>query len=481
MDEVLSDRILDRMRTIGDPVVDEAVEGLKDTHPSTYDVWLRAATTKGLSRFLRGDWLQRNAARFAVSHLLDPDRELPEPLKVTAASQLFARYGSEIAAALLLAALPESYASGRGAKTLLVHSALGAGGTVSTRRIQATAQFVISVLTPGVLGSAIQREGAGYTTPSYGATTRLWSGPDGQALRYAVALRIMHSLIRNAPPEPDRLEEFELDLSQLDDIALNQEDLLATLLTFSVTVFEVLDHFGIGWTDDEQEAYFHVWDHVGETLGIGDVRVIREVTGAGSLDSLRKELRDFDEGVKQPPPGGLFERERDRRVLHRIAARGTLRPRSVAEARDLLGRLRERMWTLENDRPPIRRTFDYENFKAVLGDISAGRVLLRALLDEVSKRLPPSQKNWPLAVMRQLVPVAVQNRLALGGTSSFGLLSTRLACARESPGLEVLSRLSAGVLRHRATQVADSLFLGYLNEGKLVIPGLDASVLGYGK
>lgn len=110
-----------------------------------------------------------------------------------------------------------------------------------------------------------------------------------------------------------------------------------------------------------------------------------------------------------------------------------------------------------------------------------GAVLLRALLDEVSSRLPPGQKTWPAAVMRQLVPASVQNRLALGGTSSLGLMSASLGGAAEVAGLEVLSRLSAEALRQRATQVADSLFLGYLNEGKLVIPGLDASVLGYGK
>ena len=46
------------------------------------------------------------------------------------------------------------------------------------------------------------------------------------------------------------------------DVPLNQEDLLGTL-TFTVTVFEVLEQFGITWTRDEQEAYLRAWDKVG--------------------------------------------------------------------------------------------------------------------------------------------------------------------------------------------------------------------------
>ena len=174
----------------------------------------------------------------------------------------------------------------------------------------------------------------------------------------------------------------------------------------------------------------------------------------------------------------LLEDPRNRRVLRRIADVGTLRPQSVPEARALLARLRERMWTLSNDRPPIEEPFPYEDFDQVLDDVSPGRILLRAMVDEVAARLPASQKTWPVAVIRQLVPPPVQNRLALGGTSSMGMLSGILDTRRDLPGSAVLRRISGEVLRQRATRVADSLFLYYYDEGRLKIPGLRSTALG---
>ena len=275
------------------------------------------------------------------------------------------------------------------------------------------------------------------------------------------------------------------------DEPLNQEDLLATLLSFTITVFEVLEQFGISWTAEEQEAYFYVWDHVGATLGIGDEHVICELTGCGSFPELRRKLREYDQTghfpVRKAVSGVALKDMRmvlndplTIRILRRIADVGTLRPQSVPEARALLARLRERMWTLENDCPPEREPFTYENFSEVLIDVSAGRLLLRAMVDEVTPLLPASQKTWPIAVIRQLVPPPVQNRLALGGTSSIGLLAGLLDTPRDLPGSGVLRRISGEVLRHRATRVADSLFLHYYDEGLLNIPGLRSTALGYG-
>ncbi len=280
---------------------------------------------------------------------------------------------------------------------------------------------------------------------------------------------------------------------------LNQTDLLATLLSFSITVFEVLEQFGINWTAEEQEAYFYVWDRVGDTLGIGDLCVIRSLTGADTLTDLKKTLRRFDEGDPDPrrdlpsvpmsTPGtqvtqedrdNLFEGTLNRRVLWRVADVGTLRPQSVSEARVLLARLRERMWALERDSFPQREEFTYENFKEVLDDVSPGRILLKAMIDELAARLPASQKTWPIAVIRQLVPPQVQNRLALGGTSSVGFLSGIVGTPRDSPGSAVLRRVTAEVLRQRATRVSNSLFLHYYDHGKLTIPGLRSTAVGYG-
>jgi ER-bound oxygenase mpaB/B'/Rubber oxygenase, catalytic domain len=499
METLLTDDILDRMRKIGDPRVDTAVARVDDEARRKL---IKGARKDGLA-FLKDDWLTDNAAVYGVDGLLNDPGTLPDPDLVKTACDLFARYGSEIAAALLLAALPEAYAAGEGARVLAQYSQLIEGGTLSTRRILNTGQFVIWVLTPGTEDPPVSKDMSKYmseyTYQSFDDTSRLWGASDGQALRASLALRIMHSFIRfskpnNQSPAGDKHQ----------GVLLNQEDLLATLLSFSITVFEVLEQFGISWTAEEQEAYFYVWDRVGETLGIGDTAIILALTGTGSLEKLKQKLRRFDEG--EPPenpdvgkgdkgeavgstPGCHVTREDiselfidpiNRRVLRHVADVGTLRPQSVPVARALLARLRERMWALRNDSFPQRKPFDYENFKQILEDVSPGRILLKALVDEVAAQLPACQKTWPVAVIRQLVPAEVQNRLALGGTSSIGFLTGILGTPRDSPGSAVLRQITAGFLRHRATRVANSLFLYYYDQGLLTIPGLRSTAVGYG-
>ncbi len=49
---------------------------------------------------------------------------------------------------------------------------------------------------------------------------------------------------------------------------INQEDMLETLLTFTEVVFEVFDRTGVVYSDDDAEAYLHVWSYVGFLLGV---------------------------------------------------------------------------------------------------------------------------------------------------------------------------------------------------------------------
>ncbi len=499
METLLTKEILDCMQKIGDPVVDPHVTSLlkgNDEDKRGLLELINEARKDGLA-FLKDEWLTTHARDYGVNDFLVRPGTLPDPDLVETACNLFKRYGSEIAAALLLAALPEAYAAGEGAKVLFGRSQLAAGGAVSTRRILATAQFVIWVLTPGTPSAPVSDDMSKFTYQSFDDTRRLWDPKDqAQALRASLALRIMHALIRKSRPITP--EDLQLDDAG-GDVPLNQTDLLATLLSFSITVFEVLEQFGITWTAEEQEAYFYVWDRVGETLGIGDMSVIQALTGLRDLEDLKKALRGFDEGnpnpfdglalVDMPTPGSqvtskdrdsLFKGRLNRLALRRVADASALRPQSVPEARAMLARLRERMWALEKDSFPQRDEFDYENFKQVLDDVSPGRILLKAMVDELAARMPASQKTWPIAVIRQLVPPRVQNRLALGGTSSVGFFGGIVGMPGDSPGSAVLRRVTAEVLRQRATRVSNSLFLHYYDHGQLTIPGLRSTAVGYG-
>ena len=504
MEHLLTNDILNLLRRIGDPRVDHHVaDALPKGAPRKDPGPLEKAREKGLVGFLEDDWLAIHAKSYGLGGFLSSRGTPPDPDLVKTACDLFARYGSEIAAAL-----PEAYAAGGGANVLFERSQLTKEGTPSTNRIKSTAQFVIWIMTPGTLHPPVSDNMHTYTYQNFDATTLLWGAPNGQALCASLALRIMHSVIRNTAPARAGAAPTQPDGGNM---PLNQEDLLATLLSFSITVFEVLEKFGISWSEEEQYAYFYVWDHVGQTMGIGDFPVISTLTRCDSFEDLRLKLRQYEEkhpaddweksakgtvadnsggrerrAAKPVAAGGipaedvddLLQRPRNRQVLRRIADNGTLRPTSVPEARLLLGRLRERMWTLENDRPPKIEPFAYENFRQVLEDVSAGRILLRALVDTVVAQLQPNQQTWPIEVIRQLVPPRVQNRLALGGTGPVGLLSGLVNTPRDVPGSLVLRRMAAEILRQRATRVANSLFLDYWDRGLLEIPGLRSPALG---
>jgi hypothetical protein len=399
----------------------------------------------------------------------DPDFYLDpldlEPEKVQRACELFARYGSEIGAGLLLAALPESYAAGTGSRVLYgVVSALAAqDGDQLTRRIAATAQFLMDVMVPAPVVPLPQISMSRAAHPDVvvsvplQVTRGLWGlqpcGDSGlsvpaRALFQVVMLRLRHSYIRL---RNRRDVESILPPGAKHEVLLNQEDLLGTLLTFSVTTFEVLEQLGITWSSDDQAAYLHVWDIVGHYLGIGNRYVIGELSSGD---------------------------ESDDRFLTAARSRGSLRPQTVADARALLEKIRARLWSLSGqpDESP------FEDFQALLDGLQPGRLLLRGLLSDLQAAMPAGRQVWPINVMRQLAPEPVQNRLALGGTTSTGLFWSGLsACVRR--GQSTASRrenpIGARLLRRMATEVVECYFVTLLQKG-LTIPNLELNIRAAG-
>ncbi len=65
-------------------------------------------------------------------------------------------------------------------------------------------------------------------------------------------------------------------------VPINQEDLLGTLGTFTVTTFEVMEKLGVPWNDEAELAYLMLWDRVGELLGIGTEAVWDQLAQGGS-------------------------------------------------------------------------------------------------------------------------------------------------------------------------------------------------------
>ena len=410
--DVLPNDVLKKLRKLGDPSLDDWTLVDPDAVAPEFDVLRR-----------RTDLL--------------PETLNPEPEKLFLAQRLFGDYTAEISGALLLAALPQSYATEYGA------AVLGARGELEnnlTRRIGHTAQFLLTVMQPGANTADDQ--------------SRLWDWKASEkasleSVEYlpwaaCVRLRIYHQLVRNQLVAASADERIKHLLGTENDPPLNQEDLLGMLLTFSFSVFEVLDRFGISWTADEQEAYLHLWDVIGGYLAIGSDPV------RDALNQKKKLwwwwwwcMPEDDAAAGSPAAKGAPERFEVPLDWH------GLRPPTIEQSRALLEQIRQRQWL----DPTPKANVTAMSWTA----LRSGRVLARALLDELEEGMPPLLKPLPIAVMRAINPDVVIRRLNLGGNGvllqSLTLLPKREMKVARFTSVRTPNKLAGRVLRTLANEV----------------------------
>jgi hypothetical protein len=77
--------------------------------------------------------------------------------------------------------------------------------------------------------------------------------PEGRGIRTTLRVRLLHAAIRRMVPEEN---------------AINQEDLAATLVTFSAFILEGLEKFGVDLTPEEEAGWMHLWEVTGALLGL---------------------------------------------------------------------------------------------------------------------------------------------------------------------------------------------------------------------
>ena len=375
---VWSHDLLDALRQIGDPLLDSrgrygnamwrriAHAPPAETEPTHY---LSGREIPEEIRLLR-TW-RRSPDGARPSHVGDNDwywakpRATPiDPRQLEIAHSLFAAYGGEIGASLLLASIPNAYAAAVGASVL---AATGELSSYARRRIGETAQLVIDVLFPeGDRTSALLARGVFAPIEALPV--------EGRGFRTVRTTRLTHAVIRELLLDSPRID-WHADQpglvparpETLRGLPINQEDLLGTLGTFTVTTFEVMEKLGVPWNDEAEHAYLMLWDRVGELLGIGTKEV---------WDKLPRKLR----------AGGYK----------------ALRPQSVAEARALQDVIRERVWPI-----PTLPPGPFDN--------ADGKILVRALLDELQVAMPRGLLRLPLVVMRYLVHPSAHELLGLGG------------------------------------------------------------------
>jgi hypothetical protein len=461
---IIREDVLNDLRAIGDPhLINHALSGYLDERLDHHFAQLAGnATPAGRSgrqtllSVLEGDdpttWrdIATTLATEAeddfrkAGHRIDPDR-------IDRAHRLFAQYGNEISAALLLAALPQAYASNFGSAVLcatgqLTHSL--------QRRIRGTAQFLL-VVNQGV--------------PADDKKEQLWLPSEthqleGDATRHppwawCVGLRAYHELVRRflnrsaeeGSTNPAVTAYLKPFLEQSGHTGtdrwepINQHDLLATLLSFTITVFEVLEAFGISWSTDDQEAYLHLWDVVGAYLGVGSPSVL-------------KALKERGTGQGANPTTGPIP-----------ASFIGLRPRSRDESRALLDQLRRREW-------------EAPDAGYLGGGNQPGRLLVRALLDDLVAPMHPAARTWPLAVMRHLNPDVVSDRLGLGAGGvvmrSLALMPSRHQLIDRFTDHARPNVVSSRVVRTMANEVSRRAMVQFIEDG-LFFPGLEEWADGF--
>jgi hypothetical protein len=196
--------------------------------------------------------------------VLGPD--LPdwvEPEKIKRGQQFLERYAFAIAAALFNGSLPKSYTIGHGTKVLTATADLASGNV--NRRIAETGQLLLDLmevdehpLEPGTLaGDAARGVRLFHAAVRRMLETRGWDpqlpAPEAETPAADDSDDGEHGGREELPPRGR---------------PINQEDMIGTLVAFTVLVVDALDEMGIKVSKDDREAYVHLWQAVGWLLGI---------------------------------------------------------------------------------------------------------------------------------------------------------------------------------------------------------------------
>lgn len=253
---------LQRMREEGDPAADNVVkEIVMHGHQEEVNELFRNLATNTVFPNESFDHLDPHLKE-AVTGYFAGSSDLPpwtDHKKLELAADVFARYGPEIYLILFCKSLPTCYLCWRGAKVLhgtgrlLVHD----GSLQSfTRRLMETAQFVMNVMSPGGFG------------------------PDGNAIITIQKVRLIHATIRSYTLAGN------WDINEL-GLPINQEDLALTYLTFTTSIIEGLEQLGAGLSDEEKDAYYHLWKVTGHFLGIRpDLLMDNQEEGKNLMDKI---------------------------------------------------------------------------------------------------------------------------------------------------------------------------------------------------
>jgi|1185.fasta_scaffold04876_1 hypothetical protein len=286
---------LNEMRGKGDPVADDAVDavfesGERDGGDGRGGV---NAVNEMMRKLVRVDQPVPEDLPEEVQDYLEKTLQLPEWAdmdKIERGQRLFDEKGFEITLCLFCASLPSSYAAAKAVQVLHLTAQLD---TNTRRRVLETGQFLFDVLTVGGLDE------------------------DGKGRRTIQKVRLMHAAVRRLIEERNKQQPGLWNPAW--GTPINQEDLAGTLLAFWYVVTDPMYRLSVHLTDEEKEAYLHLWNVIGHQLGLRDELRMNNLTQANALvDAIRRrQFKASPEGqamtgallvlLDQLTPGHVFD------------------------------------------------------------------------------------------------------------------------------------------------------------------------------
>ncbi len=164
-----------------------------------------------------------------------PNGQPVEWQRLKRGEDVFSTYAACSALVMLTNSLPAGYAAPNLSKVLVLSGNLN---NHPFKRLLGVLQMVVNVTTPG-----------GFA-------------PNGKALITAPKLRLLHAGVRQIVRR--HLPDYESQYG----VPVNHEDMLATLMGFSLLVVRGLQRLGVGLGDAEAEHYFYLWRVYALAMGI---------------------------------------------------------------------------------------------------------------------------------------------------------------------------------------------------------------------
>jgi hypothetical protein len=227
------DRFLNRLRAEGDAEADACLAQLVDNRQNFSELFQFLNSNHAQVPASAPDALQAFFARALRSPC--PGGQPVEHDRLARAEDVFMTHACSSALALLAMSLPAGYAAPHLARVLVMSGDLK---NHPYKRLLGVLQMVVNVTSPG-----------GFEA-------------NGNALVTGAKLRLLHAGVRHLVRR--RIPDYESRWG----VPVNHEDMLATIMGFSLLVIQGLQRLNIGLTDQQAEDYFYLWRVYALTMGI---------------------------------------------------------------------------------------------------------------------------------------------------------------------------------------------------------------------